>query len=283
MASDQVRRYAVEPWQGLGFGVPAFGENIVTLNRGLWKLVDETGKAQLGIMTHPDARRYKPPSSNTVKRLFKVLARVHSILSGRAKHYSEDRLEGGHSSPNQHVWNIHPVPYFNSPMLRNGWLLECNDLCMVGLANCMQHSDNVTTFEVTKEFAEQCWQYFFRMKCLLGTELLLEEPEVVKTDEWWPQNDPAYWNMGEKAYDPLKVVTSFEYLDEPGPLVPSTFPTEDALMPLKYGIRADVIATADPPPVIYPTVPSASGGGSSAASATAAGGGEGPALEAPEV
>lgn len=97
--NDRVLLYDVEPWAGLGFGVPNFGENVGTLSMPIHGLVDEIGRNQLFIMTHIDATRWQPPSINTVKRMCKMLMRINSVLSSRQEVYSRDRLEPGHSSP----------------------------------------------------------------------------------------------------------------------------------------------------------------------------------------
>ena len=261
---DRVLIYDVEPWRGFGFGVPSWGDNPVTVNAAMAELVDEIGRVQLGIMTHLDARRRKPPSRNTMERLFKLLNRIYTVLNARAVSYNQRRLEAGHTDSPVSPFILHPVPYFNRQYVKNRWLREYNRLVMVGLSHAMQHSDNVEPFAITLEFAQEVWQYFREIKRLAAMELLLVPREQAEDDNWWP--DASVFD----SYDPLKVITTFEWLDDPEPLGGWT---EDDLKPLLAGIPATQIRVAVPP-TVRRTV-GESGGGEPQASAESTGSGLG--------
>ena len=231
--SDRPLLYDVEPWNRLGFGVANFGDNIGTLSQPIFKLADEIGKSQLLIMTHIDAQRQQPPSVNTVERVGKLINRVHQVLVGRMKDYPEKRIEGGHSTADVRLWQVHPVPYFTSATVRNNWLSEYNRLVMIALTNMYQHSDNNVMLTVTKAFATCVWQYFNEIKLLMGTELLGLSPEVVK-DENFLFVQEHYDN-----YHPDEITTNYESLDTPGPLFSRS--TEDDLRPLFVGYPANLI------------------------------------------
>lgn len=232
--SDRVLLYDVEPWNTLGFGAPAFGDNYSTINMPIAGLVDEIGRIQLYVMTHIDALRTQPPSLNTVKRLGKMVNRVHQVLAGRMKEYNEVRLEPGHATPAPEIFVIHPVPYFNSPIVRNRWLKEYNRLCMIALTNMMQHSDNNLALTVTSKFATDVWQYFNEIKLLVGSELLNVPAADLKEDDF------QFAEEHYLAYDPEQVTINVEALDTPGPIM--SLPTEDDLRPLFNGIPANLIA-----------------------------------------
>lgn len=232
--SDRVLLYDVDPWNTLGFGVASFGDNIGTLSVPIAGLVDEIGQQQLFIMTHIDAMRKQPPSRNTVERIGKMCNRVHQVLLGRKKETNDLRVEPGHSTPAPEIWTIHPVPYFNSPVVRNRWLKEYNQLCMIALTNMMQHSDNNLALTITSKFAADCWQYFNEIKILLGSELLNIEPTELVADGF--QFTAAHY----ANYHPENVTMNIEPLDSPGPVL--SLPTEDDLRPLLNGIPANLIA-----------------------------------------
>ena len=177
--SDRPLLYNVDPWGELGFAVANFGENYGTLSQPIHGLASEIGRSQLFIMTHIDAQRTQPPSRNTLERLGKVINRVQSVLVSRMKSYSEVRLEGGHATADLKPWRIHPVPYFNGPIVRNHWLTEYNQLCMIALTNIYQHSDNNLSLTITEQFARDVWKYFRQIKVLIGSELLMLDAEVV--------------------------------------------------------------------------------------------------------
>lgn len=232
--TDQVLLYNVEPWNLLGFGVPAFGgSNVGTLNRALHGLADEIGRLQLYIMTHVDATRIQPPSRNTVERLGKMINRVQTVLAARSREYNELRLEEGHVRPARYIWTVHPVPYFRGNLVRNKWLAEFNDLCMFGLSNIYQHSDNNLALTVTAALAQQVWQYFRELKLQLGTELLRIPEETLVPDAF------RFAAEHYAAYKPEEVTINVESLDTPGDIW--ALPTELDLFPLFQGIPAVTI------------------------------------------
>lgn len=232
--SDRVLMYDVYPWNQLGFGVPNFGDNIGTKSQPIWGLVDEVGQVQLFIMSHIDAQRKQPPSRNTVERIGKVINRVNTILAGRAKDTNEVRLEEGHATAAPEIWNIHPCPFFDGPIVRNRWLKEYNRLTMIALTNAMQHSDNNLALTVTSAFARQVWPYFREIKILMGSELLLIPKVDLIKDEF------LFTTAHYDAYKPENVVVNIEALDSPGQIFSAL--TEDDLRPLLDGIPANLIA-----------------------------------------
>lgn len=232
--TDQVLLYDCDPWNKLGFGVPAFGsENVGTLNRSIHGLADEIGRNQLFVMTHVDAMRLQPPSRNTVERIGKMINRVQSILVSRQKDYPEIRLEEGHARPAPLIWTIHPVPYFRVTLVRNKWLAEYNDLVMIALTNIYQHSDNNLALTITSTMAKDVWQYFREIKIRLGSELLALKVEDLKKDEF--QFGEAHY----ANYHPDNVVVNIEALDKPGPIF--NLPTEKDLYELLQGIPATIV------------------------------------------
>ena len=233
MASDRVLLYDVDPWNRLGFGVPAFGNVVGSRNTAILRMVHEVGQSQLAIMTHEDAMRDQPPSVNTVTRVGRMLNRVYSILQSRMQDSNEQRLEGGHITGNAFPWTLHPCPYFTNSLLRNGWLMEMNVYCMIALGNAMQHSDNNLPHTITQEFAAYVWQYFKRVKQILGVELLGLTLDQV-SDDAFQFKDEHY-----TAYKPGTFITKVEALSTPGPLF--ALPTETDLRPLYEGIPASLI------------------------------------------
>jgi hypothetical protein len=133
-------------------------------------------------------------------------------------------------------WQIHPVPYFRSTLVRNHWLQEYNELCMIALANMYQHSDNNLSLTVTEKFAQDVWQYFREMKRFIGSELLLLPTETVLADTF------IFGDEHYEAYAPDTVTLNFEALDTPG-VIQSTA-TEDDLRPLFVGVPSNVIGPA---------------------------------------
>jgi len=241
--TDRVLLYDVDPWKRLGFGVANFGstsqvnptsiDTIGTLSLPLWNLADEIGKLQLFIMTHVDATRTQPPSRNTVERLGTMLNRVQTVLAARLMKPNENLTEPGHYRPAPKIWQIHPVPFFPGPFVRNHWLQEYNEMVMVALTNFYQHSDNNVALTVTEKFAQDIYQYFREIKLRLGTELL-GIPRATLADDAFLFTKTHY-----DAYAPSGVTINIEALDGPGDIF--ALPTEVDLRVMLRGIPANLI------------------------------------------
>jgi hypothetical protein len=228
--TDRPLLFTVSPWKEMGFGVPNFGDNVSTFSLPIHNLADEISRSQFFLMTHIDAQRTQPPSRNTIERLGKLLNRVQSVLTTRMKQSNQILTEPGHASPSQNIWNIRPVPYFDSGFVRNYWLREYNELCMIALTNMYQHSDNNRAINITAKFASDIYQYFREIKNLLGIELLLLKPADVQADGF------VFSSEQYDKYAPENVVMNYEALDTPGPMEAS--PTEDDLRPIFNGYPA---------------------------------------------
>jgi hypothetical protein len=228
--NDRPLLFKPEPWRELGFAVPNFGDNVGTLSVPIHNLANEISRSQFYIMTHIDAQRTQPPSRNTIERIGKLLNRIKSILGTRQKASNEILTEPGHADPAMQIWVIRPCPYFDCGIVRNAWMREYNELCMIALTNMYQHSDNNRALTITAQFARDIYQYFREIKNLLGVELLQLPLADVQADNFMFKTEHY------AAYAPETVVMNYEALDTPGP-IEARF-TEDDLRPLFIGIPA---------------------------------------------
>lgn len=247
--------YNVDPWNGLGFGVPNFGSNPTTLCEPIARFVDEIGKAQLFLMTGVDARRGAYPSVNTVQRLAKLINRAQTLLAGRQKQPNDQRLEAGHAQQNSRVFRVHPVPYFDGPMLVNAWLKEYNALVMIALTNMMRHGDNNLSLTITSDFASDIWPYFREVKIQVCTELLgmsvADASDDSKQMPAGPYAGPGVLagtnpaggagapTAGTPTYNPPAAIINMQTMQSPGPT--QSLPGPADLRPLFEGIPANLI------------------------------------------
>ena len=261
--------YNVDPWDRLGFGVPSYGQpsqenpgtidTMGTLNQSLWTLVDEIGRIQLFIMTHVDAQRTQPPSINTVMRMAKMLNRVQSVFGSEVRDYPQQRLEAGHQTPDLQMWNIHPVPYFPGPALKNTWLARYNKLTMTALTNLMCHSDNRVPLTITAQLVADVYPYFAEISRLVGVQLLglplatVLAPGFMYDFTLASPGVPSGTNSFAN-YHPDAFTINLEGLDGPGDM--TAIPTAPDLGQLFKGIPANMIY---PNLVQYPIVPAAGG------------------------
>lgn len=242
--TDQVLLYNVSPWNKLGFGVPNFGNNQSTVNQPLARLADEIGLAQCQIMTHVDTLRRSPPSRNTMERLGKMLNRLKTVLLNRKRDYNELRLEAGHGTPQKIFWKIHPVPFFGDAVVRNSWLEEYNQLCMLILTNAFQATDNNVPLDFTPELAGLLWSFGARIQSLIGVELLGLTRAEVETDDF--RFTAEHFN----AYDPTTHTVNLEAISSP--VHPDSMYTEDDISQFVQGIPSNLIA---PNLARYPSYP----------------------------
>jgi len=231
--TDQVLLYNISPWKELGFGVANFGENVLTQNRVLHRLVNEIGVVQLLIMSNVDVRRRAYPSINTIKRMGKIVNRVKAILLTRAKAATDMRLEGGHGMPSAVPWIMHPVPYFAGPIVNNAWLGEYNEYCMIALTNLMQHTDNQLPLTITRDCASTAWQYFREVQRLLAGELLGLDSSAYDNDNF------RFEDSHYAGYDPEASIISVEFIDNPGRM--DEIPTEADIKQFLRGIPSNII------------------------------------------
>ena len=231
--TDQVLSYNISPWKELGFGVPNFGDVVLTQNRVLWRLADEIGKVQLLIMSHVDTNRRAFPSINTIRRIGKIVNRVKTILLTRSKSATDIRTEGGHGVPSAIPWIMHPVPYFTGPLAKNPWLTEYNEYCMIALTNIMQHTDNQLPLTLTRDCSALIWSYFAEIQRLLGGELLNLPRDTFESDDF------RFEEQHYAGYDPESSVISVEFIDSPGRM--DELPTEADLRPFLSGIPSNII------------------------------------------
>lgn len=247
--------YNVAPWNSLGFGVPNFGARYFTQNQPIARFVDEVGKVQLFIMAGNDARRGGILTANTVMRIAKLVNRAQTLLAGRQKQPNDQVLEPGHAVQSGKIFNIHPVPYFDSPMLKNPWLKEYNELVMVALTNMMLYTDNDRSLTITSDFAAAIWQYFKEIKVLCCTELL-GMTQADASDDSKPMPTGPYAGPGvlvgsnpsqtattgaaaQPTYNPPATVVNTEVMQSPGPSL--TLPGPADMQPLFDGIPANLI------------------------------------------
>lgn len=240
--NNRVLALNVPPWLDYGFGVFAFADCVGTQCRPIAHLVDEIGKAQLMIMTGVDAQRWQPPSKDTAFKIAQMCNRVQYVLSTRMKLQNQGRLSIGKAGQSPMMFNIHPVPYFNGPLVVNPWMSEWNDLIMIALTNMVQHSDNNLGLTITQQFASEIMPYFKEIALKLGTEMLGMDVAKIM--------DPAFtFNLAGgvtgmqndfSSYSPMDNVPNLELVSGAGPLF--SMPTMQDMVELTRGVAANLIA-----------------------------------------
>jgi len=229
--TDQILWYNNGVWGELGYGVPNFGDNSVTLNAGIGYLVSVMGRNLSGIMhANPDVDLRTPPSITTLTRVHKLIVRARQIMAGRAVPPATPAMEAVHATPAQQDFLIYPVPYFR---VRNPWIKEWCGLTLTALGEAMQHTDNRKSFDFSTDFSGLVGQYLHRLYRLMASELFGVTPEAAAALDFTLTDEQL------KSYDPGKWFTSTEMVDTTAP--PYRVATEDDLRVLTDGIPASLL------------------------------------------
>lgn len=238
-SNNRVLLFAVDPWSGLGFGATNPGEDsCFTQNYTLLNLVDEIGKCQLMLMLHTCARGWQPPNVDVAKKMAAMFNRSVAVILAQMKLEGESQTELGRADQSPRPFILHPVPYFDSPMVINPWMRDWNELTMILLINIMQHSSNRFGMTVTGQFASEIIPILKVIATRLGTELADLSPEEVQADKFT-------FDLSEKGpftkerYRPSQKVINMEMISTAGPL--TALPTIRDCSELAIGIPANLI------------------------------------------
>jgi hypothetical protein len=162
-------------WGKLGFGVPNFGNRLVSRNIVILELVEVIGRNLQAIMLSDDAMSRTPPSINTIKEINKLVMRARQLLGTEQVMDNQDRMVGMHGQNDKQAFLIFPTPIFE---VRNRWMKTYAYYVMHALAEAIQSTENATSpFEITNIFAGQVGQYFVRILKRMACELLMINPQ----------------------------------------------------------------------------------------------------------
>jgi len=259
-STDESLWYNNGKWGQLGYAVPNFAGHTMSLNAGIRRLVAVTGLNLSGAMhNNPDVSLRSPPTITTVTKVHKLILRARQMIGARGVAEAETSvLNPVHATPAPAPFMIYPVPYFQ---VRNPFLQEWCGLALTALAEAMQHTDNLRSFDFTVSFGGTIGQYLQRIYRLMATELLGIDPAKAK--------DPAFvlTEQDLAAYNPSKFFTSTESIDTMPPI--QDVPAEDDLRVLTSGIPANMLVNLAHWPTGEPVVFTAPNGGQAAQPAAA--------------
>ena len=255
VTSDSIRWYNVGKFGEAGYAVPAWGNDVATLNPNIAELTDLIGQSLFALVHQEDADMRTPPSVNTLRTVHQLYVRAGSILTARAVPPGQTEFRTTHVSPAATVFKVYPVPYFR---MRNPYIRRWTGLILMLKAEMCQHTENRKTMEITTKFAADVGKYLQRIYYNMSTELFgktaadASKPGFILQDSDFTAYNPLSVVMPSEAVD---VVPPFEYVF-----------TEDQLDVLRQGIPVTML----PPLPTYPglLIP----GDFSGPGATAAGG-----------
>lgn len=223
--TDAILHYDVEVFGDAGYAVPAWSDDIGSVNPNILDVVNLMGQNLFNIMHHQDVDMRVPPSINTLRRIHKLFLRSKQVLAGRAVPHNVLNMETAHVRPAGEVFRVYPVPFFK---VRNPMMKRWAELILIAIAEAMQHTENRKELEFSTDFAGQVGQYMKRVYENMSIELFGVSREVATS----PTFELTEEQLG--GYDPGKFFTSTELTDTV-PRLDRIF-TEDSLVLLREGI-----------------------------------------------
>ena len=225
LSTDAVLWYNVGVFGEAGYAVPNASNDGTSLNDNIIDLVDIIGRNLAAILRSEDADLRTPPSINTLMRVHKLYVRLSQIIGGRSVPSGTPNFEKTHISPDPEGFRVFPCPYFR---LRNQFMRRWTKWTLELLAECMQHTENRKSVEISTTFGGMVGAYAKRVYNNMAIELFGKTPIVVNA-EGFLLTDADF-----KAYDPSKFFTSTELIDT---VAPTRFIwTEDQLKIITDGI-----------------------------------------------
>ena len=236
--TDAILWYNVGQFGEQGYAVPAFSNDVGTLNPNIADFVHLVGRNLFSMMHHEDANLRTPPSINTLRRVHKLFLRASQILAGRAVPPGVPNMESVHVQPGGEIFKVFPIPYF---LVRNQYMKRWAGLAMMSLADAIQHTENAKGMEISTTFAGQVGQYITRIYHNMAIELFGKTREEVSVAGF------VLSDTDLAAYDPTAFFTQTELVDTV-PRLNWVF-TEDRLAVLAEGINITDLPELVPWPV----------------------------------
>jgi hypothetical protein len=230
VTSDTVRWYNVGRFGEAGYAVPAWGNDVATLNPNIAELTDLIGQNLFALLHQEDVDLRTPPSINSLMAVHNLYMRAGQILTARAVPPGQTELRTTHVSPAATVFKVYPIPFFK---VRNPHLKRWAGFGLMLLSEMFQHTENRKTMEITTTFAGDVGKYLTRIYRNMATELFGKTAADV---------DKAGFLLTDadfKAYNPSAFFTRVELVDTVPPF--DMVFTEDQLATLRQGIPVTML------------------------------------------
>lgn len=226
-STDAILWYNVGVFGEAGYAVPNGSNDGTSLNDNIIDIVDVVGRNLAAMLRSEDTDLRTPPSINTCLRVHRLYVRLSQIIGGRSVPSHEPNFEKVHVSPDPESFRLYPVPYFRT---RNAFLRRWSKWILEMLAECMQHTENRKSVEISTAFGGMVGSYAKRVYTNMAVELFGKTRDAVRADGF------LLVDADFKAYDPSKFFTSTELIDT---VAPTRFVfTEDSLEVITNGLLA---------------------------------------------
>lgn len=211
-------------FEGVKWAVPNVGDNAETHNLAIARIFDKVGEHLQALSNLRDCFMPGPPSIAAVKAFHNMFVRLNNLIDTNVKTSVEEHLVGAHINHERRKFKIYPVRYFD---VKNDYLCRWIELCLQGLSNMAQLTENGWQNDYTPATAVEMKKLFREAYRLMCTELFMipfSEAKQIFDDE-----KPFYLSAEQvKAYDNTHIPT-IEWMKHPN--LGLVF-TEDELRPI---------------------------------------------------
>lgn len=242
--NNRVKLLNVDPWGALGFGAPDPDDQCCfSQNQTLRNLAHQIGQAQLLIMMDPAARGWQPPNGSVASKVGAMYNRAKQVMlaemiaEGDRKQTSVETSKADQSAE---AFLLHPVPYFEGPMVCNEWLDKLNKQVMTLLINLFQHSYNRYSYGLSAQCVQDLLPFLNQIALTVGVELCgLSQAQVLDPQFLFDLSESPTGHFTVANYHPSQNVPSLEAMSTQGPTL--NVPTIQDVAPMWRGIKAHIL------------------------------------------
>lgn len=233
--TDRILEYPEEPWNGLGYVFPNFGDKETSQNPDILGLVSDIGFRTQQIASTPCALLLSPPKVDTLLSMQGLFDQLRVQLSSLKLADNQPNVKTDNVTPTQEDFRIFPTPY---RFIYNRWIKDWVNLSLNGLSMMMQAEDNLQPHKWGELFFKKVGSVYREIEERIALQLLRMDAATVRVDGWKLTEQlirdnykPSTWWVDTNGATP-----------RPDELLT---PTEDTRKVLVRGIFASMIPRVD--------------------------------------
>jgi hypothetical protein len=164
-------------FKGIKWAVPNVGDNQETHNLAIARLFEKVGEHLQALSNLRDCFMPGPPSITAIKAHHNMFVRLNNLIDTNVKTSQEEHLVASHVNHERRKFKIYPVRYYD---VKNDYLRRWIELCLQGLSNMAQLTDNGWQNDYNPATAVEMKKLFREAYRLMVTELFNVDIQTAK-------------------------------------------------------------------------------------------------------